>query len=218
MTIAAGMLCSDGVLLCSDTEMTADAKFEQRKLRRAENDCIGEYVITGSGNTTYIGMFCDLIEEGLYDNRTLFLEAEDMGKIHHFRRVIREAVGLTYKHLKDYPYQTDKPTLELILGLHAKANDAIVLLHVGMDGGIETIHEGGVFIGNGAATAIAFSRILWVDDFSLDIMRWIAMFILYQAKKSALYCGGGTHLAILPRPDFVGFYNDEKMAERVEER
>jgi hypothetical protein len=217
MTIAAGLLCTDGLLICADTEMGGAAKFEQRKIRHGKDDSIGEYIIAGSGNTSYIGMFVDLVEEGVYTNRQGLASADDTQKIHLFREIVRQGVSASYKHIKDYPYETDKPTLELILGLHAKSNDEIVLLHIGVDGGLETIREGGVFIGHGAATALAFSRILWLDDFPLDMMRWIAMFVLYQAKMSALYCGGDTNLASLPRPAFQGWYSDQRIAEKVEE-
>jgi hypothetical protein len=40
MTIAAGLLCTDGLLICADTEIGGAAKFEQRKIRHGKDDSI----------------------------------------------------------------------------------------------------------------------------------------------------------------------------------
>jgi len=215
MTIAAGFLCRDSVIICADTEHTGEAKFHQTKVRHKNSEILGDYVIAGAGHTTYIGMACDMIEEGIYANRNQISECDQKEQVYLFKEIVRQKVKSIHEHIATYPYEGDRPTVELILGLHSKHND-LLLLHIGMDGGVTTVDSGGVFIGSGAQVALAFSRILWREEMSAELTKYLAFFLLYQAKESAPYCGGATRLAMLPPPKSWAAYDDKQMAEHVE--
>jgi 20S proteasome alpha/beta subunit len=216
MTIAAGFVCIDGVLICGDTEHTSNAKFNQTKLKKFNSEFVGTYSVVGAGSTSYVGMMCDLIEEGVYENRELFSTCDPKETMNLFRGIVREKTKAVHQHIAGYPYDGQKPDVELIIGVHSKADEPS-LLHVGSDGGVYTIEGGPVFIGAGAQVALAFSRIVLInEDLPIEMMRWVAIFLLYQAKQSAPFCGGDTQLDTLPTQPFANVYNEQKMSEQVE--
>ncbi len=61
MTVCAGLLCEDGLIMGADTEMSGGVKFFAPKLRR-ESFSGAEYVLTGSGSDSFIGMAADMVE------------------------------------------------------------------------------------------------------------------------------------------------------------
>src|SRR5271168_1009367 len=103
MTIAAGFLCSDGVMICADTEITGGVKYNAQKVRRFQFR-VGEYVITGTGNTSYLGMANDMIEAALYREREAFEVAEVEGRIHLFREMVTSVIREIHASISGYPY------------------------------------------------------------------------------------------------------------------
>jgi hypothetical protein len=57
MTVAAGFLCSDGIILCADSEHADDkAKFQRPKVFRLDDKGL---LLTGAGTSSYIKMAFD---------------------------------------------------------------------------------------------------------------------------------------------------------------
>jgi hypothetical protein len=217
MTIAAGFLCSDGLMIGADTEHSGSGKFHSSKVRRYSAEGIADYIITGAGNVTYVGMAADLIEEGIYENRKLFKRRDAAKDSRAFRAILRGVSQEIQKFIKGWPYAADdKPRLELIVAMHLKRTNETSLLHVGMDGAVRTVNGAGVFIGAGAEVAQSFARIVWHQLYPMDMMRWIALFILYQAKMSAEACSGDTEIFRLPQSRKRSFLDDAGVADNIE--
>ena len=76
MTIAAGFVCSDGVILCADTEETAGVgyvKVPLEKVRTLEDsDCT--LAITGTGNSALLEMAMEQIIARVRDKSPHTLE------------------------------------------------------------------------------------------------------------------------------------------------
>ena len=89
MTIAAGIVCSDGVMIAADTEHTGEIKFNRGKIRRNTSEAFGDYAMTGTGNSAYLAMAADLIEEGLYANREQFEGLDSIERIYLFKEIVR---------------------------------------------------------------------------------------------------------------------------------
>jgi len=138
------------------------------------------------------------------------------GSMRVFRQIICDASIRVLDQIKHYPYADELPSCSLIIGIQIGARSELV--HVESDGSVATATEP-IFVGIGAGTAIAFSRILLEEMYSLETMKWIAFFLLYQSKVSVSHCGGSTNIAVLPRtnPRTSGLYDDEGIAEKVGE-
>jgi 20S proteasome alpha/beta subunit len=221
MTIAVGFKCDDGVLIAADTEQGVldSYKSESGKIQRGSTDGFGDYVAASSGNITYCGMAFEMLEEYLTTNRE-FLKGTTPQAL--FKRVFRRTVRDVHRHITACTHEY-RPELEMILGFHSVPPESQqqrpqpTLFHVGLDGGIKEVGTE-IFIGSGAPIAYAFHRILSHHPVTIEIAKWLAFFILYQAKKSGYGVGGSTNTARLPAPQSkqMAIYDDERIAEDVE--
>jgi 20S proteasome alpha/beta subunit len=106
------------------------------------------------------------------------------------------------------------PVLSLIIGVHFLFDDQTPLLfQVGSDGSVHKTTRS--VIGMGDAVARSYLEILHTDQLSLDLMRPLALFVLYQAKKSG-HSGGSTHVYTLPRRPVKTFWDESKIADLSE--
>jgi hypothetical protein len=217
MTIAAGFLCSDGLLIGADTEHSGSGKFHSSKVRRYTSDAVGDYIVTGAGNVTYMGMAADILEELIYSHRALFRGRDRAKDAHSFRLLLRVTAKAIQDAIKGWPYAADdKPSVELVVAVRFKRTRDAALIHVGVDGGVRTVDGAGVFIGAGAEVAQSFARIVWHQLYPMDTMRWIAVFILYQAKMAAEACSGDTEIFRLPQTRKTSVLDEAGVAEKVE--
>jgi hypothetical protein len=220
MTICAGFICRDGLLLTADTEITAGGgKYDARKIRR-RNFIGGECVIGGAGNMSFVGMASDMIAEELYRHRMEFSDEEDVRerKSLFFDLVQRTILTIHRDHIASYPYQDAPPGFGLIIGVHLPGLDEmweLELLHCAGDGGVYWTREN-LFEGTGAPIARRFAEIICEESVPLDLMRTIAVFCLHQAKLSAEGCGGSTHSHIVPIPTFNTIWDEKTVAEVAE--
>src|SRR5579862_2904990 len=199
MTIAAGFLCSDGVLVCADTEVTGGlGKYHTAKVRARKEEGVCEFLVSGAGNTGYLGMAFDVIGQAIYDSRSDLLAAkdsDDRSNIFHTR--MRGVARRLFKHMRDvYPYDADKPTLDLILGVRFLFGDGSPqLMHIGQDGSVEWAQE--IVCGTGDIVVRSYLSILHTKIMPMELMRPLAMFVIYQAKKVGFSVGGATHIYTL---------------------
>jgi len=217
MTVCAGFLCDEGVIVGADTEMSGGVKYHASKLRR-EKFTAGEYVITGTGSAGYIGMAADMIEEGLYLNRALFRRNRTpQHKRITFQRIIRMVSEDLQKYIKVCSYGGVSPSVELILGVRFNGKGSSArLMNISEDGSVAW-KDHHITAGTGADIALRFLTILSSSSCPYELMRSIAFFCLEQAKLGAEGVGGETHLMRLPRPNRQTVYSPDEMVKLGEQ-
>jgi hypothetical protein len=216
MTVCAGFLCSDGLIIGADTEVSGGIKYHASKLRR-DSFVAGEYVLTGAGNASYLGMAADMIHYALYDKREKFERATSVEeKACIFHDAIRGIIsGIHKDYIQSLSYQI---SLELIIGAHfAGEDERLKLMHCGMDGGVGwTDHH--ITAGSGSDIAMRFLTILSPGPCPMKLMTPIAFFCLAQGKLGAEGAGGISHLMKLPPPPTLRtVWSDSQMVELAEE-
>jgi|SRR5450759_1135498 len=106
MTVCAGFLCTDGLIIGADTEFSGGMKYHAQKVRR-ESFAKGEYVLTGTGNSSFLGMAADVIKYGLYEKRQQFTDAANTDEqVGIFQTAIFKIMRKLYKeHLRFPDYE-----------------------------------------------------------------------------------------------------------------
>jgi hypothetical protein len=196
-------------------------KYHAQKLRR-EPFATGEYVVTGTGNSSFRGMANDVIKAALGQKRKQFEEAvstEERVWIfqHTIHRIIRE---LHNEHMQ-FPAYDDQPIyLELLIGVHFKGDDEQVkLMHCAGDGGVAWMDHH-IALGMGGDIAMRFLTILSPDPRPMDVMTAVAFLCIAEAKLSAEGVGGDSELMKLPHPPppiLQTWYSESPFLEIAEE-
>jgi len=207
MTIAVGMVCTDGVLVCADTRQTVEGEcvWEDSKMTKGTSAPFGDYVMAGCGNTSYIYMAFDKIGRALRNPRNSGLD---------FSEIVEREVAKIHKHIKACNDPKSLPWLELIIGIQ-KPGDSPRLWHVENTGAVVPVYDK-IFMGSGRPIAVAFARIVLTQRLPLRLARLAAFFFMYQAKESGYGTGGDTQVCYLPRPNSMGEWDDKVIAEQVE--
>jgi hypothetical protein len=217
MTVCAGLIGKDGLLLTADTEMTyGDGKYDAAKIRRLKFPA-GEYVITGAGNTSFIGMASDMIAGKLRRNRARFIGSLERQKELFHSFVQGEILSIHERYIVPQSSQPNVPWFTLILGVQFDDywNEPF-LLHCGGDGGVYWANSD-LVEGSGRDIARRFLTILCRDALPLDILRSVAIFCLYQAKQGAAGVGGATHSFIFPAPKMNTIWAETTLVREAEE-
>ncbi len=90
MTIVAGFLCSDGAVIAADSEHTGTStKFNQNKIVAKGSPDGSWIVMAGAGETDYVSMTIDLIEDGFEACKKDFQS---------IRALVREAILDVYQN------------------------------------------------------------------------------------------------------------------------
>jgi 20S proteasome alpha/beta subunit len=189
MTIAAGFLCQDGIVICADREVTTDwEKHEESKIFTINPDGATSgptVVIAGSGWLDFVKMTVDKIRE-----RTLFVT-------HAYEvKEILEATLLEVheKHIRFYP-DRPKPSFDLIVGI--RDEKGLMLLKT-FRTSVNRIEEF-TCIGVGDTLANYLSRKLNPQEDTAVEAALLAVQILDQVKTNVPGCGGQfSEVAVLP--------------------
>src|SRR6266566_5004481 len=161
MSVCAGFLCSDGVMIGADTEKSGGMKYFASKVRR-EPFAAGEYTITGTGEVSFLGMTSDIIKAALYSKNERFKAAKNLDeKTFIFHSSVRGVINQVQKHHKESIAYNDKPEyLELILGVHFQGKDEGLKLMYCAGNSTVTWIDHHITAGSGADIAMRFLTIL----------------------------------------------------------
>jgi 20S proteasome alpha/beta subunit len=208
VTIAVGMVCTDGVLVCADTRQTVlgECVWEDTKMAKMVVPNFGDVVMAGCGNTSYIYMAFENIERALK-------QASNASR--DFGEVLQKAILNIHRHIKacSDPRQP-LPWVELIIGAQKEPGSA-TLWHIENTGAVSPVIDK-VFMGTGRPIAVAFARIVLTERLPLELARVAAFFFMYQAKQSGYGTGGDTQICYLPRQKSISVWDDKEIAEGVE--
>jgi hypothetical protein len=188
MTICAGLLCSDGIVLGADSlESSGSVHRNVEKLvkLRLVSDALSAVVVCATDNGTFADALIEKISEALDRSDGTFASARE------------ELENAVLKYCREIwgtftPSQT-KPSVEMLIGL--KAVDDLRLLHVSAPS-VRTI-ENWEFIGYGADLGTYKAKQYGLKNIPTDTAAPIIAYILDIVKNNIQYCGGPTNLAIL---------------------
>jgi hypothetical protein len=221
MTVCAGFLCTDGLIIGADTEMSGGAKYHASKVRRVEFSA-GEYALTGTGNKGFIGMAATTISAALRSKQQEFDRATDkdeQAEIFHaaVKAVIRR-IHKDFMHLLDYA--GGLPYLELIIGVHFKGKyEQVKLMHCAHDSSVDWIDHH-IATGSGLPIAMRFLTILAPGPRPVDVMSAVAFLCIAEAKLSSTGVGGDSELIKFPHPPgpiLQTWYAESPLVEIAEE-
>jgi hypothetical protein len=221
MTIAAGFLCRDGMVICTDSELNYDAL----KLGTSKSfDLVSKggtiLTITGAGHWNYIRMAIQKIG-ALW----LKIGTTDLGPSDCVALVEAAVLEIYEKHIPLFPGEP-KPGFSLIVGLRSKdgavslitsSETAVIVNHT-----FEIVGVGETF---GKYIADLLNRLsgpdgrkLWFpNDFSVREAAIWAAYIFWISKRYTPGCGGPTRIeALMCSGERFTLWPVEPLEERFE--
>jgi hypothetical protein len=193
MTIAIGLLASDGLVMAADTQETVGSfKMDQSKMlianRGRHKERAGALAVSGAGWGGHI----DSINQELCER---FMETPRLSKITLTKEVRSKVHRFHMEHiapLGGYP-SDDRPNFSLLLG-------AVV----GKDRLLWTTHESAIracrnygAVGIGSPYARAMLRRYWSHEMDTETAVSLATYIMLNVKKTVDGCGNETQIAYL---------------------
>jgi len=194
MTIAAGFPCSDGLVLCADTQetITGYAKVNTEKMTQIETPFYN-MVFTGAGDSGLIDMTVQLMDQAL-----TLKEPNGTWKI---EEVLRESLVDTFnQHIapwSQFPTEERPSTPDLLIGLQYPA---ATLLYRATGTTLTRVHESHC-VGTGIVLAKSLIAKLFDSELSITQGWLVALYILYQAKTWVDGCGGNSDILLLSSRD-----------------
>jgi 20S proteasome alpha/beta subunit len=177
MTIAAGINCTDGILISADTEHTqGDAKFQKGKIFTENRDRL---IVTAAGDAEFIKVGYDKLSDKLKFNLPKDAAAA--------RALVEVATSKLYKDT------------QFIVAIRC-ANDKITLIKTASQGDGAMLEDHYVAVGSGSAIFEYWAQyFLFAQPMTLDIASLLVMFMLRETKGAGIYCGGDTQIFKMPR-------------------
>jgi hypothetical protein len=187
MTIAAGFLCDDGIVVCSDTEHTGGSKLNRPKIFTVHDDLI----LSGAGDSTSIKWVVEALERH-YKNSPNFT-------INDVRAELERTLLKLYKtHI--HPFyrgdDPDRPDADILAAVRDR--DGTLALFSSANTQVTQVDRYEV-LGTGAVLGHFIADWLFDSSQNVKVVKIIGLYIVGQAKRHALYCGGETQLYILPK-------------------
>ena len=188
MTICAGMLCSDGIVLCSDS-MEVIGTVHRSNDKLIELPIVFDHLKVVTVCSTNDGTFCDAligkISTALNRSDGTFASARDA-----IEDATLEYCAAIWKTLTSFQ---DKPTAELLIGL--KTVDDLRLLHLATP--VVRAIDGAEFIGYGTDLATYKSGQYGLKNMPVDTAAPIIAYIVDIVKNNVPGCGRDTSLAVM---------------------
>jgi len=187
VTIAAGFVCGDGVLLCASTRETYGAGYVRlplEKIRTLEDpDCA--LAITGTGNTALLEMATERILERLKDKSP-----------HNLNRakkiIVATLLKLHKNQLRYFPGPSSATLLKLLIAIRPRSGPCALLHAEGT-----TLHEVSSRLILGEPSLEPFAGALHHPALSLRQTVLIALHTLQLAKRISAAAASETHLVAL---------------------
>jgi 20S proteasome alpha/beta subunit len=207
VTIAAGFVCMDGIVLCADTQevIAGYTKNETEKIREYKDQglCIA---ITGAGDTELIETAGQLIENALTEEYS-----EQEARFADDCRKIIENTLIGFLNTSIKPWATfprdDRPSMPEFLVVIGVSNDVNKYQSLFKTSGttVREIQPGGECIGAGVMIARSFIERFYDPFVGLDELILITCYIMYHTKRWTDGCGGNTDMVVSSvKNDFFG--------------
>jgi 20S proteasome alpha/beta subunit len=195
MTIAAGFICSDGIILCADTEHSdGENKYQHQKIFS-----FGDFLlVTGAGTTAFLRMTFDKLFDAFRARGNPPVNGPDAREM--IEEVIREVHD---EHIFKFykPADPSRPEIGLIIAV--RCGDGKLALIKTADTAVYLSNSYEV-TGIGQPMFEYWASYLHRDTLDMDAMTYLAFFMLKEAKKRTQGCGGYSVVVKLGGPDFRG--------------
>jgi hypothetical protein len=195
MTLAAAFRCSDGIIVCADTQHTGSrSKFQKKKIHDFLHDG-ALLVVAGAGTKSYINMCVDLLHDGFKAGAKTFPLIDKLIK-DTIRTVYQDHIGVQVRAQR-LP-NGEVPQVFLIVSAKLP------------DGSVEAwkVDEMAVsrcghvaFVGIGEDIAEALAEWLYPEPATerMATVQILAKEIVTETKRIAPSVGGKTHLCTIPK-------------------
>jgi hypothetical protein len=188
MTIAAGVVCSDGILICADTQHTeGNVKFDRPKIWGVKDYLL----MTGSGASNYMKMAFDKLADRFKtrcpkDTRTARNEVEKL-----VQKIHREHIFPLYKAQHPVAPQI---SVDLIVAIRCEDGDlALIATNLTTAWKVDLYET----TGSGRDVFIYWAgRFLAVPQ-DIELTGYLAKFLLRECKDVSSYVGGHSYLATM---------------------
>lgn len=190
MTIAIGILASDGVVIAADREEgDGYLKNDSGKVSQAFKGTvpIGSIAITGSGSGPYLDEVARLITEGFCDDAVGTEATVEAGIRKAHRKYYKESV-LPFPH-------GERPDYDLLVGCYGEQLGRRLWKTAGL--ALNPVKDYDA-VGAGYAVANGLLGRLW-DNVPVRYAIKLAAYVIHQVKMSVKDCGLGTDIVIVRR-------------------
>lgn len=189
MTIAAGIRCHDGLVICADTQHTkGESKYNRPKIWANDRDL----VVTGSGLSDYMKM--------AFDKFSTSYKALPPDTPENARDSIEQLVRAIHEeHI--FPFhqaghqEAPEISLSLIIGLRC-GNGELALIKTSYTAAL--LCETAEAIGIGASMFNYWTSYFLRRGMSMELVGYLCIFILREVKNAGYACGGSTEIYKLP--------------------
>jgi 20S proteasome alpha/beta subunit len=190
MTIAAGFLCNDGLVLCADTRETIPGyvKSDTEKMVMLKFP-LYNLAITGAGDSDLIEMLGEEIADALLLEKT---NAAIMPILSVLKKTL---IRVFNDHVASYPVSQydERPTATLLIGLQVHS---ATLLYKSRGTLLRRLRTAEC-VGTGLALGKSLIDRLHTPTMSLSHAGLIALYTLRQAKRWVDGCGGNSDILLL---------------------
>jgi 20S proteasome alpha/beta subunit len=213
MTIIIGMVCEDGVVVCSDSQAMSSRGVDVKRLDYTKIYSFNlnsdlKVLVTGAGETPFITRAVELLqsrwkEKRVQTTRELADLAEETMNAIQKRYVVDRmkelgitgSKGLETQHFtKPFKLQeVGPPNFALLLGVVTKHENAIYTVY---PNGVAEKAERYTSLGSGSAYAEYLLARLCCAGLKLDESVKLGIYIIEEVKKIDPNCGGATQVAL----------------------
>ena len=217
MTIAAGFLCSDGVVLAADTQFTGALKQQGLKIWEITGpELTYTIAMAGAGDAGLIHALRDrlrqLVQPGVLGIRPLEMSAlmTAFGIRGSQMSVDTVADDLQSKYLKpffdehvlSYPQWQDSRPLQFLLTIRVGQRIQLYMNSAATLGSVDAM----ACIGSGSDLGGYLQETLFTPNTDMQMGRRIAAHLLKHVKRYSLWCGGDSTIMSIPingQPSFM---------------
>ena len=197
MTIAAGFVCTDGIILAADTQETIAGytKNSTEKIRIWGDQGLG-IAITGAGDTDLIETIGPEIERALYGDYS----PKEVRFPEDVKEIIQHAMADSFaRYIRPYASfpKDDRPWCELLVAVSVKneVNEYECLFKASGTTAREVTY-GAECIGSGLILAKSLIERFYSSFMDMDEAILAVCYVMYQTKKWVDGCGGNTDLLV----------------------
>jgi len=203
MTVAAGYVCNEGVVLCADTQESIPGytKTAANKLMAFQFDKV-TLVFAGAGNNAV------QVDETVYEIARNIEEAAQNGV--QLRKALRKCLGELFPR-EHYPRPGGH---EVDILMAVQSNTGIELLRIA-DCNVAPVAKM-VCIGSGVVLGAQLLERHYNRKVSLFDAALISLYVLYHVKQWVDGCGGKTDIAIISKADGKMSFMPTDEVEKIE--
>lgn len=187
MTIAAGFVCDDGVVLCADTELTSTYKQQGQKLWLHEKANLS-VAVSGAGDYTLLKLANDAIRDRLSGN---------MSGNRVLHSVIEPVIRSIHEdHIDRAPDWRVLQGYDLALLVAVKTRRIGVQLYETSRTGVAEVRDYRC-VGAGSPVANYIAGTMFSPSLSSFWCQAFAAYLIQQTKAYGLDCGGGSSVVVI---------------------